>query len=345
MSNTDFMLLMTEERIEAYFAELRENGVAEPTVNKYRTRLKSLYHWLGEDKTVTAERLNNWRKSLESRDLSKPTVQGYVAAVNTFLRRIGYESLCIPKLPRCDLSGKTFGYLTAIEPVGKNDRQNVIWRCKCKCGKEVELAATLLTTMNSTSCGCLKTEKLQHSQRYVDNTSLTASLKDDPISERAYSGYTGVRRKRGKWEAYIQYKRKMYILGKFSKLEDAVAARAHAKALVMDDARALYEQTDYLFGEAPSRPPKPIKVHAQSSDLNTDKSAPAKRADNKSGHTGVFFSRGKWLANIAYKGTRYVLGYYDDINDAVAVRKLAEKYVADGDLEKLKMITARCLVC
>ncbi len=337
--------LLTEEAIEEHLASIRATGVAEVAVNKYRTPLKDLYLWLGENKLLTATRLLEWRRDVESRGYADKTKWNYIGKVNTFLRANGYESICIPKPLKKDLTGQTFGYLTAIEPVGKNDRRNIIWRCKCKCGNEVDVVATLLITMNTTSCGCLKGDKFKYTNRYVDGTQLTQVLKDDVFSSRSASGYTGVYYHNGKWAARIMYKGKLYSLGSYSKVEDAAKARARAKDIIMDDARGLYEETDHLFRIVPKRPPKPAKVSKPIQKAENKPKVPAKRTDNKSGHTGVFLSDGKWMANIAYKGTRYVLGYHENIEDAIAVRKLAEQLVSAGDIEELKKITTRCHTC
>lgn len=48
---------------------------------------------------------------------------------------------------------------------------------------------------------------------------------------------------------------------------------------------------------------------------------------NESGHTGVTWNKRekKWMARIRVKGVQYNLGYYHDMNDAVAARREAEK--------------------
>lgn len=39
---------------------------------------------------------------------------------------------------RKDLAGKTSGWLTALRPTGRQDRQgNHLWVCRCRCGKEL----------------------------------------------------------------------------------------------------------------------------------------------------------------------------------------------------------------
>lgn len=56
-----------------------------------------------------------------------------------------------------DLTGKRFGRLTAIEPIGRAKQGNVIWRCKCDCGNEKNVSTKELGRGTS-SCGCLARE-------------------------------------------------------------------------------------------------------------------------------------------------------------------------------------------
>ena len=140
-----------------------------------------------------------------------------------------------------DIAGKQFGYLKAIEPTGEKSRKGCYWRCQCKCGREVELPATRLLTGNTLSCGCLSAEHLQRVNKYFEGTSIRQSLEEKVTSTRAGSGYTGVTRRRGKWMAYIKYKGKIYYLGFYTELEDAVKARARGKQLVREKAAQLLE--------------------------------------------------------------------------------------------------------
>lgn len=50
-----------------------------------------------------------------------------------------------------------------------------------------------------------------------------------------------------------------------------------------------------------------------------------KRSDNKTGCTGVSVHNGRYRANITFKGERYYLGTFDELEDAVAARKKAEE--------------------
>ena len=59
------------------------------------------------------------------------------------------EGIC-----RRNIRGQVFGSLTAIEPLEKRISGNVVWRCRCACGNEVEVITNRLTQGGVTSCGC-----------------------------------------------------------------------------------------------------------------------------------------------------------------------------------------------
>ncbi len=326
---------LTDETLNAYYQFKLDSGVKPVAVGKYKDTFNCLVRWLGEDRELSALRLQEWRKFIESCGFSKHTIQTYVAVVNTMLRAVGHTELCIPKPLRNDLRNKTFGYLTVIEPTDKRYRKDIVWQCRCRCGKEIEVPTASLTRMNTTSCGCLNMEILQHRNRYEEGTELRQSLEEKIISPNSASGYVGVQPKRGKWVALIQYKKKVYRLGTFSNIEDAVKARARAKEAVMEDAARIYEETDHLYGKTPRRPPKPPK---EPPVITEPVIIPARRSNNTSGCPGVTRSKGKWAARISVNKYRYRLGAYDELEDAVAVRKRAEELVKAGDMEKLKAI-------
>ncbi len=63
-------------------------------------------------------------------------------------------------LERClDLTGKTFGLLTAIKVVSRKPSGSRLWFCQCKCGNTKDVGTTSLTKGATRSCGCLITPK------------------------------------------------------------------------------------------------------------------------------------------------------------------------------------------
>lgn len=60
-----------------------------------------------------------------------------------------------------DLTNQRFGRLMAICPMEKRSKsRNVIWLCRCGCGKLTTVVSGNLLTGNIKSCGCLRREKM-----------------------------------------------------------------------------------------------------------------------------------------------------------------------------------------
>lgn len=57
-----------------------------------------------------------------------------------------------------DLTGQTFGYLTALYPLDERRNGNVVWQCKCKCGNDAQVIAASLISGKTKSCGCYSRE-------------------------------------------------------------------------------------------------------------------------------------------------------------------------------------------
>jgi hypothetical protein len=63
-------------------------------------------------------------------------------------------------LPIKDISGQTFGYLTALERenIGRGRWKQKRWLCRCICGTEKYIGLNHLTGGRQRSCGCKKNE-------------------------------------------------------------------------------------------------------------------------------------------------------------------------------------------
>ena len=53
-----------------------------------------------------------------------------------------------------DLTGKRFGFLTAIRPTNERSCSSVKWECKCDCGNTKIVASNALVSGRTISCGC-----------------------------------------------------------------------------------------------------------------------------------------------------------------------------------------------
>lgn len=61
-----------------------------------------------------------------------------------------------------DETGNVYGRLTVLERVfpNANNGKQAVWKCRCICGREVNVLGIYLRSGNSRSCGCLKLERL-----------------------------------------------------------------------------------------------------------------------------------------------------------------------------------------
>ena len=64
--------------------------------------------------------------------------------------------------PALNLTGQQFGRLTAVERLPKADvKEDIRWRCRCTCGKELALRVTDLKSGNFKSCGCFRADRMR----------------------------------------------------------------------------------------------------------------------------------------------------------------------------------------
>lgn len=140
-----------------------------------------------------------------------------------------------------ELTGKSFGDLTALEacPDKRSKERSILWKCQCSCGKIVEIPANELTKGFHTSCGCKRVERLQAANQYVDGTSLRMVFSDTVRSDNT-SGYKGVYWKKDRWAVRIQYKGRRYFLGTYDKLEEAIKVRKEAEERIREEAAMLF---------------------------------------------------------------------------------------------------------
>ena len=59
---------------------------------------------------------------------------------------------------KLNLSGKRFGRLIGMKPVGKTKWHEIIWLFKCDCGNEKKITGKVVVRGDTSSCGCLATE-------------------------------------------------------------------------------------------------------------------------------------------------------------------------------------------
>lgn len=133
-----------------------------------------------------------------------------------------------------DLTGQHIGKLTVLERSDKygsrGKRKTQLWKCRCDCGAITYKATDTLTNPDVSMCQDCATNyalnKARENAGFVGGTQVT---KIQPTSEESNnaSGVRGVYLdpKTGKYRARIKFQGKLYNLGSYTNLPDAVKAR------------------------------------------------------------------------------------------------------------------------
>lgn len=124
-----------------------------------------------------------------------------------------------------DLTGQRFGRLVSLNKTDQRKNGHVVWHCQCDCGQEVNVVSSYLTSGDTRSCGCLKTEidKSILKERY-DPSSLFLGKeprKDSSTGYRGVSRYLTRKSKEERYRAWITVKDKKYYKSGFLTAEDA----------------------------------------------------------------------------------------------------------------------------
>lgn len=135
---------------------------------------------------------------------------------------------------RNDLTGQKIGKLTILERSDKygsrGKRQTQLWKCQCECGAITYKATDTLTNPDISMCqecaGKYAAEKARANAGFEGGTQIS-KIKDQSDASDNLSGVRGVYldRKTGKYRARLKFQGKLYNLGCYTLLEDAVKAR------------------------------------------------------------------------------------------------------------------------
>lgn len=133
-----------------------------------------------------------------------------------------------------DLTGRHIGRLTVIERSDRygtrGKRKTWLWKCRCDCGEITYKATDTLTNSAVSMCGrCAElyaTAKAREKAGFNGGTQLS-KIKDINSQSKNLSGVRGVYfdSKSNRYRARIKFQGKLYNLGSYTNLEDAVKAR------------------------------------------------------------------------------------------------------------------------
>lgn len=137
-----------------------------------------------------------------------------------------------------DLNGKRFGRLTVIDRVKGNP---IYVTCRCDCGKICMVrAANLTKSKPQQSCGCLRAETARRNLAVntIHNNPINKmfgtafhKIESKSVSKNNKTGHKGVYHLEScdRYRAYIGLHKKLYNLGTFKTIEEAIEARQEAE--------------------------------------------------------------------------------------------------------------------
>ena len=217
---------------------------------------------------------------------------------------------CIPKKTARngamaeDLKGRQFGYLTVLYRT-ENRNGRVQWVCRCKCGRKKTVSAHDLKSGSVQSCGC----KMKEVSRNKVN------LAGRRFGRLTVLYETDKRDKKGSvyWHCLCD-------CGNETETTESALVGGNCRScgcLQKENQKKISQQLHMVDGTCVEW-------------LEKRKY----RRDNTSGFRGVHqMKNGRYRVDIGFKGSRFYLGTYKELQDAIDVRIDAEKKIHSGFLD------------
>ena len=261
--------------------------------------------------------------------------------------------------------GQKFYDLTVVEQISRRK-----FRCRCICGKEIDVLASRLLNGHKKSCGCRRMRPYAEDITGIRSGKLVAiepteqkrrgetlwrcqcdcgkELLTEPYRIRNGKVLSCGCSRKGNGVVDIAGRRfgKLTAIRRLDEKQGSSylwECRCDCGRTIKKTANALLHGNLVSCGCAKAdRARKTIeKIGAVTTHLTYIdgtcierlESSKKLRSDNSSGYVGVQARGDKWLATIGFKGKHYYLGMYSRIEDAVKVRRRAEEQIHDAFLE------------
>ncbi len=261
--------------------------------------------------------------------------------------------------------GSRFGKLTVESDTGLRKSGYVVWRCRCDCGKELNVSTKDLKNGKSRDCGCTthvgrgandltgqrfgKLTVLYPTEKRADQGSVVWHAACDCGNECDVSARRLVRGKVRSCGCLSSPPLKAYIGRRFGRWtviayagtgrgKDPAKCEHYWKCRCDCGKEGLVGQSELQNGDSQScgclrkeRAREGLKLVEGTSVVRLETGRDKMRSDNVSGKTGVCFIKRdqKWAAYITFRKKCYRLGLYQDKDEAIRVRTAAEEMHAD----------------
>ena len=223
------------------------------------------------------------------------------------------------------LVGKKFGKLTILYVIDEPGEMKV--HCKCECNNECDVDFYRLKNGITKSCGCLKKEA-----GYLIGKNNIKKNRYDLETQNYGIGWIGNNTFYFDKEDYNliscyswHIHKEGYIRTCYNVEIDELGKRHNKYIMIHQLLSNNYfdgQMVDHINGKPYDNRKDNLRVITQ---INNAKNLKLSKA-NTSGHKGVYLMpSGKWEATIQSNLTKYSLGTYENFDDAVKAREVAEK--------------------
>lgn len=275
-------------------------------------------------------------------------------------------------MARKDITGQRFGRLTAVRPLRSEKNAGVVWLCRCDCGGEKEVPASLLLRGTTQSCGCLARERTLrnditgqrfgrlvakefrgYNEKKQDCWLFQCDCGKEKVLPAANVKWGGTRSCGCLHQEHSQALNRQDITGeRFGRLvavrptqeRDAAGSivwecRCDCGQTALYSVNALRKGTTRscgcLYQQVRPECVSYRKDMVDSTALSSLVQSKQLRSNNTSGCTGVYREKkyGHWVAYINFQKHRYSLGVYPDKEQAIQARKDAEQRLHDPAIE------------
>lgn len=229
-----------------------------------------------------------------------------------------------------DYIGKTFGRLTVlgngVPYVCSNGNKQKTWRCKCSCGNIIDVIPSRVKSGGTTSCGCYQRECASKKMRAKNHNTY------DIESYEYGVGCTN------KGEQFKFDKKDLELLKDYCWFVNnsgylCAKIRGSEKHIMMHNLVMNGKYIDHINNDKLDN--RKCNLRFGGSEYSFDsynQMNKSVQSNNKSGYPGIsWHKRDKvWEVHISLANKQYYLGRYDNLEDAIAVRKRAEdKYFGE----------------
>lgn len=217
--------------------------------------------------------------------------------------------------PYKDLTGQTFCFLTALRDVGRSKSGDVLWECECSCEDHTHIITTSSNVQmgHTKSCGCY--QKYQTSKAHIKNTEFdivnNIAIGYTSKGEQFFVDIDDVKRlqehswwctKQGYLAGYVN--NKIVLMHRFLTNCDDDHVVDHKNHITCDNRRG----------------------NLRVCTISENQYNRLMQNNNTSGAIGVCWDSryNKWRAYITVEKERIELGKFDNIDDAILIRRNAE---------------------